>query len=390
MTDQEMLDSLKQIQAEAQDALKKDNKAALDAALADYDRKFSEYEAQLNRIEASVKMSDLNPRDNGNPKDAAARKAFNAFIRTGEVLDAMIAGTDSQGGYLVPEVQATEILKLAADGNPMRELATVKTISGDSYPFLVRGGKAGSAWVGETAARPNTDTPTYTERRIRPGEIYANPPISQQLLEDAAFDVEAEINEAVAEDFSEQENTKFFNGTGTGNDAVQGILAGTTVDDASWADGKIGVITAASSTAVAGDELIDLQDALKDRYQANATWLMNKKTFTALRKLKQGASGADRYLLWTPEIIGGRLVNTLMGAPVRKCSAMPAPAADALAVVYGDIRAGYVIVDRVGMTIMRDPYTNKPYVNFYTRKRVGGGIRNYQAFKALKMKGAGA
>ena len=384
MTDQQILDTLRQINAEAQDALKKDNQAALDAALKNYDEKFSQFEKQLNNVEASVKTITLNPDGGENRKDAAAHKAFNAFLRTGEVMDAMTAGTDAQGGYLVPEVQATEILKLAADGNPMRELATVKTISGESYPFLVRSGSAGSGWVAETAARPVTDTPTYSERRITPYEIYANPAVSQILLEDTAFDIEAEINEAVAQEFSDQENTKFFNGTGTSQ--IQGLLAGTTVDDASWADGKVGILTTASATAVTGDELIDLQDALKDRYQANATWLMNKKTFTAIRKLKQGSGGADRYLLWTPEIIGGRLVNTLMGVPVKKCSAMPEMAAGALAVVYGDIRAAYVIIDRVGVSIMRDPYTNKPYVNFYTRKRVGGGIRNFEAFKALKMK----
>lgn len=386
MTDQQILDNLRQINAEAQDALKKDNQAALDAALKNYDEKFSRFEQQLNYVEASVKTITVNPGGGEAPKDAETRKAFNAFLRTGDVMDAMTAGTDSQGGYLVPEIQATEILKLAADGNPMRELATVKTISGESYPFLVRGGKAGSGWVGETAARPNTDTPVYSERRIMPYEIYANPAISQILLEDSAFNVESEVNEAVAQEFSEQENVKFF--TGSGVNEIQGLLSGETVDDASWADGKVGAITAASATAVTGDELIDLQDALKDRYQANATWLMNKKTFTAIRKLKQGASGADRYLLWTPEIIGGRLVNTLMGVPVRKCSAVPVMAADAAAVVYGDIRAGYVIVDRVGVSIMRDPYTNKPYVNFYTRKRVGGGIRNFEAFKVLKMKSA--
>lgn len=387
MTDQQILDNLRQINAEAQDALKKDNQAALDAALKNYDEKFSRFEQQLNSVEASVKTITVNPGGGEAPKDAETRKAFNAFLRSGEVvMDVMVAGNDGMGGYLVPEVQATEILKLAVDGNPMRELATVKTISGDSYPFLVRGGKAGSGWVGETAARPNTDTPTYSERRITPFEIYANPPVSQQLLEDAAFNVEAELNEAVAEEFAAQENAKFFAGSGSGE--IQGLLSGETVDDASWADGKIGAITAASATAVTGDELIDLQDALKDRYQANATWLMNKKTFTAIRKLKQGASGADRYLLWTPEIIGGRLVNTLMGVPVRKCSAMPVMAADAAAVVYGDIRSGYVIVDRVGMTMLRDPYTYKPYVQFYTRKRVGGGIRNFEAFKVLKMKSA--
>ena len=384
MTDREILDELKQIQAEAQDALQRENKAALDKALADYDSKFEKFARQLESVEAAIKTAAVLP---GGSADDSKRKAFEAFIRRGEVRDELVAGTDANGGYLVPEAQATEIIKLASNGNPMRELATVKTISGDSYPFLVRSTGAGASWTTETGTRSATGTPTYAERRITPFEIYANPPISQQLLEDAAFDAEAEVNDAVAEEIRNQENDKFFNGTGSSQ--IQGILAGTTVDDASWVDGKTGIITAASATAVTGDELIDLQDALHDDYQANATWLMNKKTFTAIRKLKQGTNGADKYLLWTPEIIGGRLSNTLMGAPVRKCSAMPVMAASSLAVVYGDIRAAYVIVDRVGLSIMRDPYTNKPYVNFYTRKRTGGGIRNYQAFKVLKM-GAGA
>lgn len=384
MTDREILDELKQIQAEAQDALQRENKAALDKALADYDSKFDKFARQLESVEAAIKTAAVLP---GGAADDSKRKAFEAFIRRGEVRDELVAGTDANGGYLVPEAQATEIIKLASKGNPMRELATVKTISGDSYPFLVRSTNAGASWTTETGTRSATGTPTYAERRITPFEIYANPPISQQLLEDAAFDAEAEVNDAVAEEIRNQENDKFFNGTGSSE--IQGILAGTTVDDASWVDGKTGIITAAGATAVTGDELIDLQDALHDDYQANATWLMNKKTFTAIRKLKQGTNGADKYLLWTPEIIGGRLTNTLMGAPVRKCSAMPAMAASSLAVVYGDIRAAYVIVDRVGLSIMRDPYTNKPYVNFYTRKRTGGGIRNYQAFKVLKM-GAGA
>lgn len=384
MTDREILDELKQIQAEAQDALQRENKAALDKALADYDSKFDKFARQLESVEAAIKTAAVLP---GGAADDSKRKAFEAFIRRGEVRDELVAGTDANGGYLVPEAQATEIIKLASNGNPMRELATVKTISGDSYPFLVRSTGAGASWTTETGTRSATGTPTYAERRITPFEIYANPPISQQLLEDAAFDAEAEVNDAVAEEIRNQENDKFFNGTGSSQ--IQGILAGTTVDDASWVDGKTGIITAANATAVTGDELIDLQDALHDDYQANATWLMNKKTFTAIRKLKQGTNGADKYLLWTPEIIGGRLTNTLMGAPVRKCSAMPVMAASSLAVVYGDIRAAYVIVDRVGLSIMRDPYTNKPYVNFYTRKRTGGGIRNYQAFKVLKM-GAGA
>lgn len=384
MTDREILDELKQIQAEAQDALQRENKAALDKALADYDSKFDKFARQLESVEAAIKTAAVLP---GGAADDSKRKAFEAFIRRGEVRDELVAGTDANGGYLVPEAQATEIIKLASNGNPMRELATVKTISGDSYPFLVRSTGAGASWTTETGTRSATGTPTYAERRITPFEIYANPPISQQLLEDAAFDAEAEVNDAVAEEIRNQENNKFFNGTGSSE--IQGILAGTTVDDARWVDGKTGIITAAGATAVTGDELIDLQDALHDDYQANATWLMNKKTFTAIRKLKQGTNGADKYLLWTPEIIGGRLTNTLMGAPVRKCSAMPVMAARSLAVVYGDIRAAYVIVDRVGLSIMRDPYTNKPYVNFYTRKRTGGGIRNYQAFKVLKM-GSGA
>ena len=183
MTDREILDELKQIQAEAQDALQRENKAALDKALADYDSKFDKVARQLESVEAAIKTAAVLP---GGSADDSKRKAFEAFIRRGEVRDELVAGTDANGGYLVPEAQATEIIKLASNGNPMRELATVKTISGDSYPFLVRSTGAGASWTTETGTRSATGTPTYAERRITPFEIYANPPISQQLLEDAA------------------------------------------------------------------------------------------------------------------------------------------------------------------------------------------------------------
>lgn len=373
----QMLDSLKQIVAESNAHLAKDQQDAVDKAIADYDRKFDAMEQRLANLSAGTTSGS-------GAQASEAAKAFNDYMRKGNICDAMTTGTDSNGGYLVPTEQAKEIMTLATNGNPMRTSADVKVISGESYPLLVRTGKASASLVGETDARTNTDTPTYAEIRITPYEIYANPPVSQTLLDDAAFNVEAEINAAVGEAFAEKENNLFYNGTGTSQPL--GILAATTVADASWTWGKVGLIETGTASAIKLDDLVDLQDSLKSKYAAGAEWHGTKKTFTMLRKIKQGASGADKPLLWTPEIVGGQLYNTLNGARYVEASEMPDVADGALALAYGNFKAAYVIVDRIGIRILRDPYTNKPYVNFYITKRVGGGIKNFEAYKLLKIK----
>jgi len=371
----EMLDSLRGIVHEAGNLAAKNQQDALDKAIADYDKKFDKLEAKIN---SSALIGD-----SAVAKESEIKKAFNLYARSGAPSNQLSSGSDKDVGILVPEEIAKEIVRYSMDGNPMRELANVVTISTDSYANLDEYTDAGCGWIGEGATTSETTTPNTGKQTIYVRDMYAQPYATQQVIDDAAYDLEGFISGSVSRAFSKLENTAFF--TGTGITSPFGILSATTVADASWARGKVGYIAAGSTSAISGDCLIDLQDSLADEYSSNATWLMKKPTFTALRKLKAGTSGANLYLLWNPEIVNGKLENMFMGSPVRKCSGMSAIAENAYPVAYGDFRQAYNIVDRVGIRLIRDNITSKGKVIFYTTKRVGGGIRNTEAYKLLKM-----
>ena len=287
------------------------------------------------------------------------------------------------GGYLVPAPVAREIIQLSAAGNPLRELADKVTVSGEGYASLAETSDGDAGWVGEREDRTVTNGPKFAQQTIPVREIYAQPAVSRRLIDDAAFDVERVVFDAAARAFSKVENTAFFSGTGPNQ--PQGLMTVPTVANADWEYGKIGFEKSGSASAITADGLLDLQDALADEYQANATWLMNQSTWTAIRKLKQGASGADKYLLWTPELVDGRIENVLLGVRVRKASAMPSIAANAFPVAYGDFRRAYSVVDRIGLRLLRDEYTQKGFVKMYFTRMVGGGVKNFEAVKFLKI-----
>ena len=388
----EVVDALKQRNKEIIDEQIKGNLDGVSRGLADMDEKI---EAMNKRFETS--FADLQTRlvaPGAVVENDETRKSYVNYIRQG-VVDSMTAGTSSAGGVLVPTPQVEEIVKLVGNGNPMRELASVRTIGGEAYKFAVRITVGSAAYGVETGApgtsgavvsRANTATPTFATAEIRPVELYSWQPVTQQLLDDAAFDVEAEVREGVAEQFAELENSAFFNGNGSAG-AMQGIIGGVvTSADASATGTTVGYIAGGSASAIGNaDKVFELQAALDDRYQENATWLMNKGTYNTLRTMKVGANMANAYLLWQPEFIGGRIAMTLAGAPVRRCSAMPDIGANAFPVAYGDFRQAYQIVDRTGVTLLRDPYTQNPFVVFKFTRRVGGGVRNAQAYKLLKV-----
>lgn len=381
MTDtekKEMLDSLKGIVHEANDAALKGNKEALDKAIADYDARFDKLEAKLETVNANI----------GTPIDAKAktqRETFNKFLRNGISAipqDTLTSSVSEDGGFLIPEEIASQIMTYSKQNNPMRELASQITIGTDNYSILDAYGDAGGGWVGEEDSRTTTDTPNVGKITIYAREMYANPKATQKEIDDSIINIDSWVSDFVGKKFASLENAGFINGNGTTQ--PQGLLQYAKVADASWARGKLGFIVSGSATAVSVDNLIDMQDALADDYQQNSSWLMAKGTFTALRKLKAGTSGANQFLLWTPELIGGRLVNTLLGSPVYKCSQMDAIGDGKYPIAYGDFRQGYLIVDRIGVRVIRDTYSSKPYVEFYTTKRVGGGVTNSEAIKLLK------
>jgi HK97 family phage major capsid protein len=316
------------------------------------------------------------------------KTAFEAYVRAGEATGlraleakAMSIGSNQDGGYLVPAEVETEIGRRLANISPIRSIASVRTISSSVYkkPFMKTGPATG--WVGETDARTQTTSPVLDELSFPAMELYAMPAATATLLEDSAVNIDQWIAAEVEQAFAEQEGTAFV--SGDGDNKPTGFLHATTVAEASWTWGKLGFVISGADGAFptedASDPLIDLVYSLKAGYRQNGHFVMNRKTQAAIRKLRD----ADDNYIWTPPATaGGRAA--LMGFPVVEAEDMPDLAADSFSVAFGDFNRGYLIVDRAGVSVLRDPYTAKPYVLFYTTKRVGGGVQDFDAIKLLK------
>ena len=308
------------------------------------------------------------------------KDAFSAYVKRGEE-KALSIGSNPDGGYLVPGETETEITKLLTAISPMRAICGVRQVSSSVYkkPITVTGPQVG--WVGETAARTQTNSQVIDELTFPTTELYAMPAATQAFLDDAAVDVGQWIAEEVNAAFAEQETTAFILGDGVNKPS--GFLDADTVDEASWAWEKLGTISTGADAGFdandPADALVDLVYALKAGYRQNATWLMNRRTQGAVRKLKD----AEGNYLWQPAASpDGRA--SLMGFSLVEAEDMPDIGVNSLSIAFGDFRRGYLIVDRQGVNILRDPYSAKPYVLFYTTKRVGGGIADYDAIKLLK------
>ncbi|UYN99697.1 MAG: phage major capsid protein [Devosia sp.] len=316
----------------------------------------------------------------GQIADGEYKEAFSAYVKRGEE-KALSIGVPADGGYVVPAEVETEITRLMTHVSPIRAIAGVRQVSGSVYkrPITVSGPQTG--WVGETASRPTTDSQVLAELSYPTTELYAMPAATSAFLDDAAVDVGQWIADEVNAAFAAQETTAFVNGDGTNKPS--GFLAGTKVAETSWAWGSLGYLATGVSGAMPAsnpsDILIDLVYALKAGYRQNANWVMNRKTQGALRKLKD----ADGNYLWQPAASAdGRA--SFMGFPLVEAEDMPNIAANSFSIAFGDFRRGYLIVDRQGVSVLRDPFSAKPYVLFYTTKRVGGGIADFDAIKLLK------
>jgi HK97 family phage major capsid protein len=304
-------------------------------------------------------------------------------LESGVELKAMSGVTEAAGGYAVPEEIDAEIGRLLTSISPIRSIANVVKVGSAGYRKLVATGGTPSGWVSETAPRPETGTPAFTEVAPPFGELYANPAASQAMLDDAAFDVEAWLAGEIATEFARAEGSAFVNGNGVNR--PKGFLAApsSAQPDSSRAFGTLQFL----ATGVAGgfpaanpaDKLIDLVQTLRPPYRQGAAFVMNSATATAIRKFKT-AAGA---FLWEPSAVAGQPA-TLLGYPVVEAEDMPDMAADSLSIAFGNFRAGYLIAERTETQILRDPFTNKPFVHFYATKRVGGQVANSEAIKLLK------
>jgi HK97 family phage major capsid protein len=324
-------------------------------------------------------------RGQGSPEHKAA---FEAYVRSGEAaglraleMKALSVGSNPDGGYLVPPEVETQIGQRLTAISPIRAIAGVRVISGNVYkkPFMTAGPAVG--WVGETDARTQTASPTLDELSFPAMELYAMPAATATLLEDAAVNIDQWLAQEVEQVFAAQEGTAFV--SGDGNNKPKGFLAYTTVDNGSWSWGNIGYIASGAAGAFPAsnpsDVLVDLIYAVNAGYRQNGAFVMNRKTQSAIRKFKDTTGG---YLWQPPAVAGGKA--TLMTFPVVEAEDMPDIAADSLSIAFGDFNRGYLVVDRAGVSVLRDPYTAKPYVLFYTTKRVGGGVQDFDAIKVMK------
>ena len=373
----------------------------LEGKLAKLEEELQAREARLSALEAKANRPQTGGGAFDDPVTAERKAAFSMYVRKGldadlralETKDDPIAvqtGINAQGGYAIPPEYYRDIFTLLGADSPMRAVCDVRVVGNPNIVQLVDVGGANTGWVGETSQRPQTNTPQLTQVTPTWGEIYAFPFASQWALDDIYFNVEDWLINSVAREFAKQENIAFT--TGNGTNKPKGLFAvdmNTTADD-SRAFGtfqylKTGVADGMPSTSGGfGDLLIDTVTALKSRYYSRARWMMTRKTLAEIRKLKDNQGN----YLWQPGLQSGE-ANTILGFPYTYNDDMPQIGANALPIAFGDFREAYVIMDRTGIYVRRDDLTNKPWVGFYTTKRVGNMILNSEAVKFIKCETSG-
>ncbi|MBY0583273.1 MAG: phage major capsid protein [Sphingomonas sp.] len=326
------------------------------------------------------------------PEAVEHADAFKAWFRRGnepdagmralEVKAALTTQSDPDGGYVVPEQMDMTISRVTSTMSAMRNVANVVPVGSSTYAKLVSLGGSTSGWVGEEEARPATSTPTLSRLEFPTFELYANPAATQQMLDDAYFNVENWLADEVSIEFAEKEGAAFISGDGVKR--PRGFTNYPKVANSSYAWGKVGYVATGAAgdfaAAAPGDALLALYYALRMGYRANGVFVMSDAIMLKVRQMKDGQGN----YLWAPPTAAGE-VPTVLGKTVYTDENMDGVSPNAYPIAFGDFKRGYIITDRMGTRILRDPYTNKPFVNFYTTKRVGGGITNFEAIKLLKL-----
>lgn len=315
------------------------------------------------------------------------KSAFMQFIRKGRddglgelQAKALQTSVEADGGYAVPEELDRNVLTLLKNVSPMRQVCGSMTVSTPDYKKLVSLGGAGSGWVGETAARPATGTPTIAQIAAFMGEIYANPQATQTSLDDMFFNAEQWLVAEAAREFAEKEGAAFL--TGDGVNKPKGLLAYAldVAGDATRAFGTLQKIHSGTAGDFDDMDIVKMIYSLKAGYRTGATWMMPMLTLFKVRTLKDTTGN----YLWRAGLEAAQ-PSSLLGYGITENEDMPAIAAASNAILFGDFKQAYTVVDRIGTRVLRDPYTNKPNVGFYTTKRVGGMVTDSQAVKVLTL-----
>jgi HK97 family phage major capsid protein len=375
----------------------------IQTAVDELTREFSTFKAnyetrmkKLENIDILLKRPSFDQgTENTSLEDHSYKNAFSAYLRKGDdyalqnmVTKALHTAENAEGGYLVPQIIEEKIMRRVEQASPLRRLASIMTISTSAVEVLIdRNTVAEAGWAAEADDRDETATPQLTKIRIPVHELYARPRATQKLLEDSMIDVESWLAARIAARMMQLENLAFLNGDGINK--PKGILNYPTCHKHEWEWGKFEHII----TGVAGgfaeengaDILIETVNALKAEYLKGSVWLMSRSAHATVKKLKD----SHGHYLWQPSM-NGEATPTLLGYPIEIAEEMPELIAGtpSKSIIFGNFKEAYQIVDRAGSSILRDPYSAKPYVEFYTVKRVGGDVVNFEALKIINCKAA--
>ena len=365
--------------------------ALLEEKVARIDQAVAQAQARMDRVLSESRRPVLEADGpstasrSPSPFHGEEKSAWDGYMKSGAShgleLKAGLSSASNSAGYVVPPETERAIERRLMAGSPMREIATVRTVGSGVFrkPVSTAGVQAG--WVAETAARPETDPATLALLEFSSADLYACPAATQSLLDDALIDLDEWLAAEVEDAFAAQETAAFVSGDGVNK--PKGFLAYATASEGTQTWGQIGTVASGAAGGFAStnpaDKLIDLIYAPKAQYRPNGRFVMNRRTVSAVRKFKD----ADGNYVWSPATRPGETAS-LLGYPVTEIETMPDVAANSLSIAFGDFSRGYLIVDRAGVRVLRDPYSAKPYVLFYTTKRVGGGVQNFDAIKLMK------
>lgn len=355
---------------------------AAEAALGELRSDVDEVKSRLEKVSRAAARPALSGATGASPE----LKGFvDGYLRQGREaeLKAVTGSVAADGGFAVPREIDAMIAAQLKTISPIRAIAQVVQVGTAGYRKLVTSSGTASGWVSETAARPETTTPKFNEIVPPMGELYANPAASQAMIDDAAFDLEGWLANEIATEFARAEGAAFINGTGTNQ--PRGFLAAPTAPtgDATRPFGTLQHVVSGNASGFDTSpemKLIDLVHSLRSGHRQGAAFVMNSKTMAAVRKFK----ASDGTFLWQPGVLEGQ-PSRLLGYPVVEAEDMPDIAANAFPIAFGNFRNGYLIAERRTTTILRDPFTNKPYVNFYATRRVGGQVLDSDAIKLLRI-----
>jgi HK97 family phage major capsid protein len=317
------------------------------------------------------------------------KRAQGIYLRKGldalspEERKAMIVGSDADGGHFVTPDVTGRIVTRVFELSPIRAISAVQAIGSDSLEGIEDLNEADAGWVGEVGTRSDTNTPQVAKYKIEAHEMYAQPKASQKLLDDSNVDIEAWLAGKVADKFARVEGAAFVNGNGVGK--PRGFTSYTTAAtaDATRAWGQLEHVNTGANGAfhtTQADPLFDLIAAFKPHFLNGSRWVTRRTVIAAIRKFK---TTTTLEYIWQPGLQAGQ-PDRLLGYPITLAEDMPALGTGSLSMALGNFTEGYQIVDRLGVRTLRDPFTDKPYVKFYTIKRTGGGVLNFEAIKFVR------